>query len=322
MDVKQFARVVREHIREDYDCVIAVTSIFEGEGKSTLCEELSSEIGKDLYDMEKNTLFNPKIEQIKDQVLNLPKYSVINADEAIKILYKLRWYDKMSIFLNQLYALARYKNLVSLFAMPRYRDFTEYFRNHKIKFWIHIIDRGHAVVFVKDWNPFTKDPWHMDENDKIIRTHRWKFKSNIITTQDKINILKRCQNFMGYLTFDDMPEDKKVQYMKLREKHKFDDITITLSTNSDLKLISIVDDVMKDQRVWFQRKGTWKVNGALFRALYNIRGEIAKDIKAMADHKVKEGYKLKWLEQRKIQQRDTEDSIIIDKTTERNIPLN
>lgn len=278
MEVKQFANIIRQHLREDYDAVIAVTSIFEGEGKSTLAQLLAMEIGRDLYKMEENTLFNPKVDEIKHQILNLPQFSVINADEAIKILYKLRHYERMSVFMNQLYALARFRNLATIFCMPRYRDFSEFFRNHKIKFWIHIIERGHAVIFIKDWNPFTRDPWHLDENDKIVKNAKWKMKNYEISVQEKTKLMEKCKNFMGLLEFSDLSEDLKKQYSELREKHKFDDITAEHS-GVKYEMEKEVSKVLNDPEFW--KHG--RVHLATFRAKTGIRGALAEDIKALAE---------------------------------------
>ena len=218
------AKIISDHVRKDYDSVIAITSMFEGDGKSTLALQLGLAIDPN-FKLERNVLFAPTVEQMKNLIFSLPKYSVINADEAIKILYKLNWADKLSIFLNQLYALCRKENLITILCMPRFRDFNEFFRNHKIKIWIHILERGRAVIFYKDWNMFARDPWWMDENMKKLEISKKKFKKVIdYNIDEKINIVAKTHNFVGILEFSDIPPELKTEYMRMRDLEKYNDI--------------------------------------------------------------------------------------------------
>jgi hypothetical protein len=93
--------------------------------------------------------------------------------------------------------------------MPRFIDFNEFFRNHRIKFWIHIISRGHAVFFIRDWSPFSKDPWWIQDSQKTIDMHYKSKKLKIVDFNDEemIFLLKKAKIFVGEIIFDDLPDD-------------------------------------------------------------------------------------------------------------------
>ena len=98
----------------------------------------------------------------------LRPHSSIVVDEAIRAMYKRTYADKMQIFLNQVYAICRKYNKASILCMPNFTDFDAFYRQHRIKIWIQIVKRGHAVVFVKDWSPYIEDKWWIRESQKSI----------------------------------------------------------------------------------------------------------------------------------------------------------
>lgn len=212
---------MRKRVRNDKDLVIGLCScIEEGSGKSTLAIVLGLACDPN-FSLRNNELYSPTEKEAKDKILNLPKYSVIVADEAIKILYKLRWATTLQIFLNTLYALARKENKITILCMPRFRDFNEFFRNHKIRIWIEILERGTAVVFAKDWSPFAKDPWWIDDNQKFIDRARKHRKYIEYSVAEKIEILSKSKNFVGILKWDKLPNSIWNEYEKLRDKVKY-----------------------------------------------------------------------------------------------------
>lgn len=290
MKPEQFAKRVREHVRNKYDCVIAITSIWEGDGKSTLAKILDDLID-DNFDLEKNVLYNPTAEGIKKLVMTLPPFSVIDADEAIKAFYKLKWADRLSIFLNQLYALARKRKLITILCMPRYRDFTEFFRNHKIKYWIHIVDRGIAIVHEKTWNPYSKDPWYLDENDKIIeKAINRKGSVSNFTNEEKIKIFKRCKNVFAIIEFDELDSETEKRYEDLAAKYAFDDITIENQSDKRFKQDAIVSEIMSkldDYLTPFSKqKNKVVVDESLIAIDYDLGKSKALEIKRLVEREL------------------------------------
>ena len=163
---EKFVDVLKRRVKKDWDAVVGITGE-EGSSKSTLASWLvylgciddgktEEEACQKFVDY---TIFSPNKNRVQEQITKSERYSIINADEAIKILYKQNWATPIQKFLNMFYALCRQENKISVLCMPRFLDFNEFFRNHRIKFWIHVVDRGVAVIFERDWFPTSSDPW-------------------------------------------------------------------------------------------------------------------------------------------------------------------
>jgi len=236
----ELARIFRKRARNDFDAVVAITGE-EGISKSTLATWIvynslllsrNSE-EKAMKKLNDFLIFSPNKQKIQEQIITAPRYSIISADEAIKILYKQNWASKIQKFLNMFYALCRKENKITLLCMPRFTDFNEFFRNHRIKFWIHVIDRGVGVLFSKDWNPFNNDPWMVQNNLKLVGTmHRRK---NIVdySVDDKVAALKKLKIFVGMVKFEDLTPELKEIYKQGKEKFGYDDLEEQIETTKE-----------------------------------------------------------------------------------------
>lgn len=213
-------KVIRTRVRMDWDIVIAVTGE-EGVGKSTL--NIIIGIGCDEnFNFEDNIIYLPSIKKVKEKAIKLKPYSVIDLDEAIKILYKNEWFTRLQIFLRKLFKIFRKENKIWLLAMPGFTDFTTSFRNTRIKVWIHIIDRGKAIVFIKDWSPASKDPFWLDLMQKHI-DKSFKYKKILdITTDEKIESLRKLRTYAFDFTFPELPKSIQKKYEELVSKHKYE----------------------------------------------------------------------------------------------------
>jgi hypothetical protein len=212
-----FAELVNERLNNDYDLVVAITGE-EGIGKSTLAIQLGLRIDKD-FDLVKNIAYLPDEREIEDKFHNLQPRQCFVIDEAIRVFYKLRWMDKFQIRLNQMYMTERWQNKCTLLLIPRFTDLNEAFRNHRVNVWIHVIDRGVALVFKKiSENIFSSDPWKMKENDKLLDKYLIKTKKLFgVELNEYIEFLsKNTPNFVTALEFDDLDEDIKYKYRELK----------------------------------------------------------------------------------------------------------
>ena len=231
ISVKDLVNKFQKRVKADYDAVVAITGE-EGSGKSCLANNIIEEYLKRscetreelLKEFQKYLIFSPNKEKVKKTIKDAPKYSIINADEAVKILYKQNWASPVQKFLNMLYAVARQENLVSILCMPRFMDFNEFFRNHRIKYWLYILDRGTAVFCAKDWNPFSDDPWLIKENNKYIKSLSKRKSMYEFTTEDKINTFQKLPIYVGIVRFDDMAPDLKKVYKKYKRKYSYEDM--------------------------------------------------------------------------------------------------
>lgn len=209
-------------IAKDKDLVIAISGD-EGEGKSTLSILLGVAIS-DIFDLEKNMIYTDERNELYEKLISMPKGSPIIPDEAIKMLYKHNWASAGQKYINMLYSLARRENKITILPIPRFTDINEFFRNHRVRVWIHIIKEGHAIMFSKDWSPFSfKDPWFIYENEKLIEKLRRRKKLASFDFSEKVRILRQCRNFVIYFKFPKLPDSIYGTYKNL-STGKYDDL--------------------------------------------------------------------------------------------------
>ena len=218
-----FAKRLHNRLKDDWDCVIAISGI-EGSGKSSLAIVLGDYIhqhGKiEPFQLDKNVLYNPKTLTIRDAILHtVPQYGVVVMDEAIKVLYKMGFMSKAQQFINQLYAICRKENKATILCIPRFTDLNEFFRNHRVLLWVHVVERGHAVILAKDWNPFISDAWHMRDNLKAMSK-----KSDFLGmgAKERIKILKKTPNYAGEFSSPQLTVHIEEAYKELAAQVKYE----------------------------------------------------------------------------------------------------
>ncbi len=237
----KLCEIFRKRVRKDWDLAIAITGE-EGIGKSTAGIQIARRVDTD-FELDRNILFSPTKKEMQQKIReDLPKYSVLDADEAMKILYKLDWQKDIQKKLNKIYALCRKENLVSIFCIPRFKDLNEYFRNHRIKVWIHVIERrenyARAVVMFKDTNPVHEDPWHLKKLKKASKNEK-KYKSNIFSSlseKEQIRFFKKSPSFYDVITFKPLPKTMREKYEELRDSEKYKGLVEDAKMNKHEKL--------------------------------------------------------------------------------------
>jgi len=213
-----FASCLRQRQNIDYDAVIGITGE-EGVSKTTCSIQLSKEIDKN-FDLVKSMIYSTDIKELQGKVID-KHISVICVDEAIKFLYKMNFQSKSQKFLNQLYTLCRQERKITTLCIPRFRDLNEYFRNHRVKYWVYVVDRGIGAVFVRDWSPFAKDPWWMDDNQKILDRESYYKKVSSLDVEAKLRILAKSKNFLTIIRYPDLSEQDKTEYKELVGNNKY-----------------------------------------------------------------------------------------------------
>lgn len=228
---EELIKILKTRVKKDWDAVIGITGE-EGSSKSTLASWLVYQ--GCIYDgmtedealdkFVEYTIFSPNKERVQEQITKSTRYSVVNADEAIKILYKQNWATPIQKFLNMFYALCRQENKISILCMPRFLDFNEFFRNHRIKFWIHVLDRGVGVMFERDWFPASADPWFLKHASKMNEDMYKRKHTSDFNLDEKIAALSRLKNFVGIVRFDDLPTKLKNAYKKGKAQFAYEDL--------------------------------------------------------------------------------------------------
>lgn len=218
-------KISKSHESGKYDFVVAFTGT-AGSGKSTLAIMLGILVDKK-YNISKNIVYIPKSNEVKKKFDLIDDGSVFHVDEAIKSLYKLKWYEKEQQSITETYATERYKRICSFFLMPRFQDFTEGFRNYRINLWIWIVDRGTAIIYMRDNDKDIKDPWHTDENIKIKNEYFKRRSVMYKSTEAILQAERKTPNYICDFKFPDYAEIdpdgyKLYEQMKL-ESRKVDD---------------------------------------------------------------------------------------------------
>jgi len=213
--LQKFCKTIRRRLENDWDIVIGICGE-EGSGKSTLAMVMAWYLDDD-FTPERNVIASPNVQDVSENLLGkLPKFSVVVVDEAIKIMYKLGWHSKSQLLLNTVMSVCRQQNKVALLCMPRFMDFNEYNRQHRIKIWIEVVARGHAFVFVKDRSPFINDVWHLKENQQLYEKSGRHRKLVETSDEDYLENLRNCKTFAFEFHFNDIPDETKAQYAVLK----------------------------------------------------------------------------------------------------------
>lgn len=222
-NLKYFARLIQKDLREENDSVVAVTG-YPGVGKSQFSALLGALTDK-RYRLDKNICFIPTSNEIEGRYLGLKMYSVLHIDEASRGLHKHKWHDSIQQKLNLLYDTDREGHfLCTLLLMPRFQNFTENFRNFRIRYWINIIARGIAIFYRRDEDKDAKDPWNIDANYK----NKLKFWKGQKTFQrsigDTLNIEKKTKNYWFFVKVPEIPPKIWEEYKQLKADSRIESV--------------------------------------------------------------------------------------------------
>lgn len=243
---------IKARVNNKWDIVIAIDGE-EGSGKSTL-GIIMGYLLDDKFDLEANVSYLPSTKQMETKFWSLKSKQVFMVDEAIKALYKMRFMDKFQNRINEMYATERWQSKITLLLLPRFTDLNEFFRNHRVKFWIHIVDRGHAVAFAKDeTNIATSDRWHLKEEYNRIKYSTYRKPYATFTSEEKLKIYRKSQHYMFDFTFPILPDEIEEEYVKNKEYYRqvspeekgtsMQEKILLLARNTDMKHDKIAAEI-------------------------------------------------------------------------------
>lgn len=250
-DLTNLCNLIKERLRNKWDICVGITGE-EGVGKTSLGIQMGIKIDDD-FGLERNIIYIPDYKQIIDKITKtLPMYAVVLVDEAIKTMYKRKWHGKLQIFLNQIYAICRKECKCSLLLMPDFNDFDSFFRQHRIYLWIHIISRGWAVVFIRDWSPFTTDKWHIEKNQKIVLSNRKRKKISDENISHKLKVLRKSPNYLMDFRFNPLPKKIEEAYTKLNKEYR-----LTMPMPEEGGLILKYREAIKSMATQLNKEKNW-----------------------------------------------------------------
>jgi len=204
---------IRKRIRKDFDSVIAITGE-NGIGKSVLGILISLLADKN-YRFHKNCLYFPDETEFENTFHKLNKFEVLHIDEAARSLHRHNWANALQQKINLLYDVeARKKQICTILILPRFTDLNEKFRNFRVRYWIHVLSRGWAIIQEKDQDPHAgEDPWHRREYYKLKEK---KIMGRRLNVEEQLRIEEKvCEkNFVGTIWFPDLMPTLKKEYLR------------------------------------------------------------------------------------------------------------
>lgn len=200
-ELSLMVKVLKKRADNDMDSVVAITGQ-PGIGKSVLSLQFGLRIQP--IDFNKNIIWSRQ--ELETAISDLPKKSVIIPDEAIDLLYKREFANRDQIKIVKLLNKCRKLNHTFIMNIPNFKAIDKDIRNERVRYWIHIVERGTAFVFSLSENFVKEDRWHLKEIEKVIDNEHW-------------NGLTKIPTFRGILHFDDLPRDIKRDYLATAEQH-------------------------------------------------------------------------------------------------------
>jgi ABC-type dipeptide/oligopeptide/nickel transport system ATPase component len=222
ISLEQLGKDIRkERLLKDGDACVGICGE-EGSGKSTVMIILGLAIDPKGFDVERNIVYSPDHNLVRRKIMEeLEHYSAFGVDEAVTVAYKRFFQMKSQILMNVTYTQCRNHNIASLFCMPDFFSFDKFWRDHRLKIWIQLLDRTHGIIFSKDWNPFTTDKWNMKFNEKYVIDYIGRKKVHEIDMEKRIEILLKSKNCVGWFSWESLEgTDIWQRYLELKNAAK------------------------------------------------------------------------------------------------------
>lgn len=195
---------IKRMLDKDWDYIAGVSGD-AGVGKSSLVCQIGPLVDKK-YAFERNNIYQQS--KLSSALYDYPEKSFLNVDEAINVLYRRDFAKGGQKQLLKDFDMIRDRNLCVFFLIPNFWDLdTKILNSGRIKLWIYIDERGLAMMFRPDKNPFNPDRWNRELNRKLFQD--W----------DNANP-KDSPNFVDYLEFKPMDAELYKQYKEVKAKKR------------------------------------------------------------------------------------------------------
>lgn len=259
--MENLVKIIKESLKNDWDAVCAVCGL-EGTGKSTLSIQLSRRLDEK-FTLERNVIFQPTVENVTKTIYDLPRFSPVDVDEAMRTMYKRSSMTSDSRIQAIIFSICRKQNKPVFLNIPNFFDLDPYYRNHRVRVWLFVPKRGVCIVMMKDNSPFVKDPWHKDENQKIIDRFTRKDKSSVGLL---ITAMRNTKNYIYEFKFDDL--DPKTKSLYRYYSNKLDPMDLLKEDKWKIRFIKLLKyvlkaDDLKEIRQYKIAKGTGLSEGSI-----------------------------------------------------------
>jgi len=149
-------------------------------------------------------------EDVIDKVCNLPIYSPLVLDEAMRFASGMQHMTKESKYIKQIFNVMRPKRYLMFMCIPEMTWLDSKYREGFSSFWLRMIERGEAVLFEKDKGE-AKDKYHIKEVDKAMG------HISFFSPMDKVRKnLKKIPTYFDMFHIPDLPEKVYNDYEMVR----------------------------------------------------------------------------------------------------------
>lgn len=222
LELKTLCKVINQRVRQDLDFAWAIVGP-EGSGKTQLALQ-AAKLMDSKFTCERNVLAFPSISAIMEKTKQLPKYSPIVLDEAIKTFYNRNAMSSGNKRLMQFFRMCRKLNFIWILCLPRFTELEKGIRESRVgvvSMIPSVRDTGTAVCFDREECGFADSGWFWKESYDMIRYTATKQYQRLgrLSQNHRLALYKSTPNYFMTLHY---PFDKKLkrEYDDFLEQHQ------------------------------------------------------------------------------------------------------
>ncbi len=207
--VNDIALMLYKAVKNKYDCPIIITG-GTSSGKSTLSYQISKalrRLGFHKFNPEEDLIYDP---QEASEEIDKRFYSTIIIDEAVNVMFNRDWYNELQKKIIKALNMNRHHYNIVFFNLPSGKDVDKKLLS-VARIWVHVVERGLAIIKMKNQGHHSRDDWDIAINEKIER----KF----IEKKRKINYTK-LTTYRGHLKFSKLTEREEKIYEEIKTRKK------------------------------------------------------------------------------------------------------
>lgn len=207
LGVPGMCELIKKVQNSNNDMIIAVTG-YRGAGKSTLiiqaAAKLMGKICLSKADFEQHFIYSRK--ELDEKLEKFEKQRVICVDESINLLFRREFQNKQQNQIIKKFNTYRDKQYCIFLVIPTFWQLDSAVRNSLIiKWWVHCVDRGNAIIYQPEDNEWNYDPWNQKENFIDRRMKKPIYKS---------------KNYFSNIVWQKLPEELEQEYNEIKAKKR------------------------------------------------------------------------------------------------------
>jgi len=208
--LKKLCDMLSQKIKNDYDAIVVIDG-HTGIGKSTLAIQIARRVKTgEFFHIKKDLVYSQ--EEFLSQ-MRKKSYGKIIADEMINVGFARDWYNKKQKDIIKTLNMNRDHNNLIILCVPNFADLDKKIIN-MCRMRLTVVERGIAIVQLKNQSLYSADKWDMLVNSKIER--------EILNKKKRFNPhdYTKLTTFAGFVKFKDLPPTIKAEYRKIKEEKR------------------------------------------------------------------------------------------------------